>query len=137
MSELLLIDDDSGQLATEVRQAFPAPGHRIAVARTAAEGVARVRATPPDVVLLSLGLPDQCGLAVYRQIRGLDGQVPVIFVTKSREARAAIEAIKEGAYDCLFKPPDPGQLAQVVAEALEIGRQLHEPSLATAGSAAV
>ena len=96
-----------------------------------AEGVACVRAAPPDVVLLNLGLPDQCGLAVYRQIRGLDGQVPVIFVTKSREAKAAIEAMKLGAYDCLFKPPDPGQLAQVVGEALEIARRLREPPLAT------
>jgi two-component system nitrogen regulation response regulator GlnG len=130
MSDLLLIDDDPGQLVAQVRQAFPAPGHRIAVAGTGTEGVARVRAAPPDLVLLSLGLPDQCGLAVYRQIRGLDGQVPVIFVTGSREARAAIEAMQQGAYDCLFKPPDPGHLAQVVAEGLEIGRRLHEPSLA-------
>ena len=89
MSDLLLIDDDPGQLATQVRQAFPAPGHRIAVARTGAEGVARVRTAPPDVVLLSLRLPDQCGLAVYRQIRGLDGQVPVSFVTGSKGAKAA------------------------------------------------
>src|SRR5262249_53408991 len=136
MSDLLLIDDDPGQQVTQVRQAFPAPGHRIAVAHTGAEGVARVRATLPDVVLLSLGLPDQCGLAVYQQIRDLDGQVPVIFVTKCGEAKAAIEAIKQGAYDCLFKPPDPGHLAQVVREALEIGRQLHEPSPASQPDAA-
>ena len=43
MSDLLLIDDDPGQLVTQVRPAFPAPGHRIAEARTGAEGVARVR----------------------------------------------------------------------------------------------
>ena len=76
MSDLLLIDDDPGQLVTQVRQAFPAPDHRIAVARTGAEGVALVRAAPPDLVLLSLGLPDQCGLVTFGQIRGLDGQVP-------------------------------------------------------------
>jgi two-component system nitrogen regulation response regulator GlnG len=137
MSELLLIDDDSGQLATQVRQAFPAADHYIAVARTGAEGVARVRADPPDVILLNLGLPDQWGLAVYRQIRDLDAQVPVIFVTGSREAKAAIEAMKQGAYDCLFKPPDPGHLAQVVGEALEIGRRLHELPLATEPAAAL
>ena len=136
MSDLLLIDDDPGQLVAQVRQAFPAPGHRIAVVGTGAEGVARVRAAPPDVVLLSLGLPDQCGLGVYRQIRDLDGQVPVIFVTKCGEAKAAIEAIKHGAYDCLFKPPDPDHLRQVVREALEIGRQLHEPSPASEPAAA-
>jgi two-component system nitrogen regulation response regulator GlnG len=128
MSDLLLIDDDPGQLVTQVRQAFPAPDHRIAVARTGAEGVARVRAAPPDVVLLSMGLPDQCGLVTYGQIRGLDGQVPIIFVTGSREAKAAIEAMKQGAYDCLFKPLDPDHLCQVVEEALEIARRLREPS---------
>jgi two-component system nitrogen regulation response regulator GlnG len=130
MSYLLLIDDDPGQLVTQVRQAFPAAGHRIDVARTGAEGVTHVRTAPPDVVLLNLRLPDQCGLAVYQQIRGLDGQIPVIFVTGSREAKAAIEAMKQGAYDCLFKPPDPSHLGQVVGEALEIARRLRKPSLA-------
>src|SRR6516165_11487835 len=124
MSYLLLIDDDPGQLVTQVRQAFPAPGHRVEVVRTGAEGIARVRAAPPDVVLLNLRLPDQGGLAVYQQIRGLDGRIPVIFVTGSREAQAAIEAIKQGAYDCLFKPPDPGYLGRVIGEALEIARRL-------------
>jgi two-component system nitrogen regulation response regulator GlnG len=64
MNHLLLIDDDPEQLATQVRQAFPAPGHCIKVARTGAEGVDHVRAAPPDVVLLQQWLPDQPGLAV-------------------------------------------------------------------------
>jgi two-component system nitrogen regulation response regulator GlnG len=127
MSTLLLIDDDPGQLATLVRQAFPARGHRVEVARTGAEGIAGVRAAPPDVVLLNLRLPDQSGLAVYQQIRGLDGRVPVIFVTGSREAQAAIEAMKQGAFDCLFKPPDPGHVGRIVGEALEVARRLREP----------
>jgi DNA-binding NtrC family response regulator len=128
MSDMLLIDNDRGQLLTQVRQAFPPPEHRIAVACTGTEGIARVRAASPDVVLLSLGLPDQCGLVTYRQIRNLDGQVPVIFVTDSLEARATIEAMKQGAYDCLVKPLDPGHLVQVVGETLEIARRLLEMS---------
>src|SRR5260370_35314751 len=93
MSYLLLIDDDPGQLVTQVRQAFPAPGHRIEVARTGAAGVAHVRAAPPDVVLLNLRLPDQDGLAVYPQVRGPDGRIPVTFVTGSGRAQAAIESM--------------------------------------------
>jgi two-component system nitrogen regulation response regulator GlnG len=127
MSELLLIDDDPGQLVTQVRRAFPAPGYRIDVARTGTEGVAQVRAAPPDVILLNLELPDQCGLAVYQQIRALDGRIPVIFVTGCREARPIIEATKQGAYDCLLEPPDPAHLGRVLGEALEIARRLREP----------
>jgi DNA-binding NtrC family response regulator len=44
--------------------------------------------------------------------------------------------MKQRAYDCLFKPPDPGQQAQVVGEALEIALQLHEPSLGAESAAA-
>jgi DNA-binding NtrC family response regulator len=135
MSYLLLIDDDPGQLVRQVRQAFPAPGHRIDVARTGAAGVAHVRAAPPEVVLLNLRLPDQCGLAVHQQLRGLDGRIPVIFFTGSTEAQTAIEAMKQGAYDCLFKPPDPGHLGRVVGEALEVARRLREPPLAAEAAA--
>jgi two-component system nitrogen regulation response regulator GlnG len=131
MSYLLLIDDDPEPLVRQVRQELPVPGYRIEVARTGGEGVAYVRAVPPDVVLLNLRLPDQCGLAVYQQIRGINSRIPVIFVTGSREAKAAIEAMKQGAYDCLFRPPAPSHLGRVVGEALEIARRLREPSLAT------
>jgi two-component system nitrogen regulation response regulator GlnG len=135
MSNLLLIDDDAGQLAALVRQAFPTPGHRIEVARTGAAGVAHVRAAPPDVVLLNPQLPDECGLTVYQQLRGLDGRILVIFVAGSREVKAAIEAMKQGAYDYLFKPLNPHQLRRVVGEALEVARGMREPA-ALAESAA-
>jgi two-component system nitrogen regulation response regulator GlnG len=128
MSYVLLIDDDPRQLVRQVREAFPDPEHRLEVARTGAEGVERARATPPDVVLLSQRLPDQSGLAVHRQLRDLDGRVPVIFFTGSTEAKAAIEAMKQGAYDCLFKPSDPDHLGRVVGEALDVARRLRELS---------
>ena len=66
-SHLLLIDDDPALIPEQVRRAFPAPAHAVAVACTGAEGLEHVRARPPDVILLDLGLPDQSGLDVYRQ----------------------------------------------------------------------
>jgi DNA-binding response OmpR family regulator len=39
------------------------------VAATGAEGLERVGAGLPDVILLDLGLPDQSGLDVYQQVR--------------------------------------------------------------------
>jgi two-component system nitrogen regulation response regulator GlnG len=130
MSHLLLIDDDPGLVPELIRQAFPAPRHRVGVAHTGAEGVGRVRADQPDVVLLHARLPDQCGLAVYQQIRGLDARIPVIFLG-ARGADAAIAAMKEGAYDYLFKPLDPDHLRHVVGEAVEVARKMREPAAGT------
>src|SRR5262245_36740666 len=129
MPDLLLIDDDPDLIAGQVRRAFPAPAHRVEVARTGADGLAHVQAEPPDAILLDLRLPDQSGLEVYRQVRQIDARIPVIFITMTKGADTAIEAMKEGAYDYLFKPLDLHQLRRVVGEALEVARRMREPAV--------
>src|SRR6266853_1407125 len=129
MAHVLLIDDDPVLIPEQVRQAFPGPRYRVEVAGTGAEGLERVGATPPDVILLDLRLPDQSGLEVYEQIRKIDARIPVIFVTLAKTADAAIEAMKQGAYDYLFKPLDLHQLRRVVGEALEVARRMREPAV--------
>jgi DNA-binding NtrC family response regulator len=129
MAELLLIDDDPDLIEEQVRQTFPAPRYRVEVAATAGAGLERVRSQAPDVILLDLRLPDQSGLEVYQQIRQLDSRIPVIFITLAKSADAAIEAMKEGAYDYLFKPLDLFQLRRVVGEALEVSQRMREPAV--------
>src|SRR5262245_19139685 len=131
MAHLLLIDDDPDLIAEQVRHAFPTPAHHVEVARTGAAGLDRVRAAAPDVVLLDLRLPDRTGLEVYEKIRAADARIPVVFVTLSKTADAAIEARKRGAFDYLFKPLDPAQLRRVVGEALEVAKRMREPAVLT------
>src|ERR671935_1700798 len=47
----------------------------------------------------------------------------------AKAADAAIEAMKQGAYDYLFKPLDLHQLRRVVGEALEVARRMREPAV--------
>ena len=129
MAHLLLIDDDPAVIPEQVRQAFPAPRYRVEVADTGAAGAQRARAGSPDVILLDLRLPDQSGLEVYQQLRQIDPRTPVIFITLAKSADAAIEAMKQGAYDYLFKPLDLDQLERVVREALEVVRRMRAPAV--------
>ena len=129
MGRLLLVDDDPDLILAQINQVFGASQHRIDVARTGTEGIRRVAERAPDVVLLDLRLPDQSGLEVYQQIRRLDARIPVIFVTMAKAADAAIEAMKQGAYDYLFKPLDLHQLRRVVGEALEVAQRMREPAV--------
>ena len=126
MAYLLLIDDDDFLIPQQVRRAFPPASHRVEVAGTGAAGLEIVRTDPPDVILLDLLLPDQSGLEVYQQIRRIDARIPVIFITMAKTADAAIEAMKHGAYDYLFKPLDLQQLRRVVGEALEVARRMRD-----------
>src|SRR5438876_4137733 len=129
MAHVLLIDDDPVLIPEQVRQAFPVSRYRVEVAGTGAEGLKRIGTRPPDVILLDLRLPDQTGLEVYQQIRKIDARIPVIFVTMAKTADVAIEAMKQGAYDYLFKPLDLHQLRAVVGEALEVARRMREPAV--------
>jgi DNA-binding NtrC family response regulator len=129
MAHLLLIDDDPALIREQVQLAFPAPEHRVEVAESGAEGIARVLASPPDAILLDLRLPDQSGLEVHQAIRGIDARIPVIFVTMAKTADSAIEAMKQGAFDYLAKPLDLSQLRRVVAEALEVASRMRSPVL--------
>ena len=129
MAHLLIIDDDPDLLPDKVCHIFPAPAHRVEVAYTGAEGLRRIAVALPDVILLDLRLPDQSGLDVLRSIRQIDARIPVVFVTLARSAEAAIEAMKQGAYDYLLKPLDMQKLDRVLGEALKVARLMREPAV--------
>ena len=99
------------------------------MACTGAEGLAHVRARPPDVILLDLRLPDQSGLDVLRQLRDIDARIPVVLVTVVRSADSAIEAMRQGAYDYLLKPVDLQKLDRTIGEALKVARLMREPAV--------
>jgi len=121
-ASLLLIDDDPGIVPEQVQHTFHAPEYKVDVVGTGRDGLAAVRRNRPDVVLLDVRLPDQSGLEVYQSIRDIDARIPVIFVTTTKSAEIAIDAMKQGAFDYLNKPLDLAELRRVVSEALEVVR---------------
>jgi two-component system nitrogen regulation response regulator GlnG len=129
MARLLLIDDDPVMILDQLTHALGPRGIRVEVARTAEEGLREVTAHPPDIILLDVHLPDLPGLEVYQRIREVDARIPVIFITWAAAAETAIEAMKAGAYDYLFKPLDLARLRGVVVQALELGRLMREPAV--------
>jgi len=129
MGRMLLVDDDPAMILDQLTHALSPEGIRIDVARTAEEGLQHVACQPPDVILLDVHLPDLSGLEAYQRIRQIDGRIPVIFITWAATADTAIEAMKKGAYDYLFKPLDLARLRGVITQALELGRLMREPAV--------
>src|SRR6516165_5092632 len=129
MGRVLLVDDDPVMILDQVTHALSPKGIRVDVAHTANEGLRQVAAQPPDVILLDVRLPDLSGLEVYQRIRQIDGRIPVIFITWAATADTAIEAMKQGAYDYLFKPRNVARLRSVVTQALELGGLMRRPAV--------
>lgn len=71
------------------------------------------------IVLLDLKMPGMDGIEVLSRIRKLDEKIQVIIITGHATVATAIQAMKQGAYDFITKPFEPGQLIVIVNRALE------------------
>ncbi|HEY0250816.1 MAG TPA: sigma-54 dependent transcriptional regulator, partial [Kofleriaceae bacterium] len=111
------------------------PEFRVTVAERGDAGLAIIKARTPDVVLLDMRLPDASGTQIFEQIRALDARIPIIFITTAKNAELAIEAMKLGAFDYLYKPLDLAKLRQVVGRAVQIAH-LREPVTLESGESA-
>jgi DNA-binding NtrC family response regulator len=126
MNTVLIIDDDD-QLRASFLKLLAEEGFAARGAASGEAGLAMVRESAPDVVVLDLRLPGMNGLETFRAIHGIEPKLPVIIMTAYGVAETAIEATKLGAFDYILKPFEvPGMLA-VIRQALEAGRFMRSP----------
>src|SRR5947209_1392896 len=128
MPSLLLIDDEPSILHA-FRRAFRPPEFDLGTASSAAEGIAAVQKSSPDVVILDVHLGDATGLETFERIRQFDARIPIVLITGHGTTDLAIEAIKRGAYEYLLKPLELPQLRDLVAKACQSSRLMQVPAV--------
>jgi two-component system nitrogen regulation response regulator GlnG len=134
MGDILVVDDDRTVLHL-AEKALRDAGHTVHTARSAEEGLQKVREIRPDVVLLDIVLPGESGLGVFQRIQEMDRRLPVIFITAGAGSETAIEAMQLGAYDYVAKPLELAPLRDLVQQAIETRRMMNVPvALPTAES---
>ena len=102
MSRVLVVDDDR-QLLRALRITLAARGYDVTVAGDAATAIRLAARTPPDVVVLDLGLPDMDGVAVIEALRGWSA-APIIVLSARDAGPAKVHALDVGADDYVTKP---------------------------------
>jgi DNA-binding response OmpR family regulator len=101
---ILLVDDDAlmrRSLAFHVEQA----GYQVHTAANAEDALALVRHSPPDLVILDIGLPGMDGLDALRELK-TKHNLPVIFLTARRRELDEVVGLELGADDYITKPFD-------------------------------
>ena len=102
MTRVLVVDDDPHILRT-LRIHLTARGYTVTTAQTGREALRAGADTPPDVVVLDLGLPDLDGVAVITELRRWS-TVPIIVLSARTDAADKIRALDTGADDYVTKP---------------------------------
>ena len=109
MSAAVLIVDDEPQIQRFLRHALEAAGYRVLSAETAAAAFSAVKATPPDIAIVDLGLPDTDGITLIGQIRQTS-MLPIIVLSAQDDEARKIAALDMGADDFVAKPFAIGEL---------------------------
>jgi len=101
--QILLVEDDIS-LAEGLQNALRHEGFAVNHVDHGQAAISTVRAEPPDVMVLDLGLPDMDGLTVLKTIRVKHPQLPVLILTARDALADKIEGLDNGADDYLVKP---------------------------------
>ena len=105
MQNVLVIDDDE-KICWAFAQFLEGEGYRPSIANNAEEGLRRIAADKPDVVLLDVKLPGMSGLEALGEIKVRHPWVIVIIITAYDDVETTIEAMRLQAFDFVPKPID-------------------------------
>ncbi len=113
----ILIVDDEPAIRRFLKASLEAQGFEIVAAEDAGQALAAVTHAKPELMILDLGLPDQDGLEVIRQVRG-SGALPIIVLSVRSDEAGKVAALDAGADDYMVKPFGVEELLARVRAAL-------------------
>jgi two-component system, OmpR family, KDP operon response regulator KdpE len=99
----ILVVDDERQIVRALRVGLTAHGYEVLTATNGDEALDLAAATPPDAVILDLGLPGLDGLEVCRTLREW-ASVPILILSARTQEREKVAALDLGADDYITKP---------------------------------
>jgi DNA-binding NtrC family response regulator len=125
MSNILVIDDNRA-VATALDVLFHLDGWRTLAAGSPAEGLALLARGGIDLVVQDMNFTADTtsgeeGIALFRRIRDIEPDMPVILLTAWTHLEQAVELVKLGAADYMGKPWDDRKLVATVRNLLELG----------------
>ena len=127
----VLIIDDNTSVITALEVLFSLHDIDTLRATSPQQGLALLQDNPIDLVLQDMNFTEDTtsgeeGVALFKQIRQLHPDLPVILLTAWTHLDAAVSLIKNGAADYLAKPWDDKKLLATSLNLLELGQTQRE-----------
>jgi two-component system KDP operon response regulator KdpE len=119
----ILVIDDEPQILRALKTILSAKHFKVSTANRGEEGLALAAASPPDLIILDLGLPDIDGFTVCSRLREWT-KIPIIVLSVREEEKDKVRALDEGADDYLVKPFGIDELLARIRVALRHATQI-------------
>ncbi len=122
----ILIVDDEAPLRQSLGLLLSESGYSVESEGNPARALARAEAEAFDLILCDVRMAEMDGLTFLRRYRGAGGSALIVMMSAYGNEDAAIEAMREGAYDYLAKPFRPDEVILTVRKAAERERLTRE-----------
>ena len=120
--KLVMIVDDDESVRDLLEFVVKKEGFRVETAGDGEEGLNKIQAMLPDIILLDLMLPRYGGFEVLRQLQGGDtAKIPIVIITGRYTDRTTAEMIRQesNVMDFMEKPLKPAVLAMTLHKLLK------------------
>jgi len=128
LKRVLIIEDDK-DIVELVRYNLEKEGFQVGAAGDGLSGLAQVKKSPPDLLLLDLMLPKLSGLEICKDIRREPAlnRLPILMLTARGEESDRVVGLELGADDYVTKPFSPRELVARVKALLRRAEPAAEP----------
>ncbi|MEZ5361755.1 MAG: response regulator [Bryobacterales bacterium] len=120
MAKILIVDDSSFQRRL-VRGLLTKLGHEVIEADSGASGLAMLRESRPELVLVDLLMPELSGYEVLERLQQESCPIPRVVLTADVQETAKQQCLGLGAFRVLNKPPKEKLLHETINLALGEG----------------
>lgn len=116
----IVVADDEESVRWTLKKALDRSGYAVYTVADGKAAVDTAERVGADLVLMDIKMPTLDGLEALSLLRERHPEAMVIVMTAFGSLRAAVEAMKRGAYDYITKPFDFEELSLLVRRALEV-----------------
>ncbi|MBU2551999.1 MAG: sigma-54 dependent transcriptional regulator [Proteobacteria bacterium] len=115
----ILVIDDEENMRLVLKTILEREGYRVRQASDGREGLDVLAGGGVDLVLCDVRMPNMDGAAFLHEAVGRDAAAPVIMMSAYGTVDSAVQALKAGAVDYVFKPFQPDEVLLKLKRALE------------------
>ena len=115
--KILVVDDDTA-FCVMLKTFLQKKAFDVVNAFSGAQAIEQLKDVAFDVVLIDIRLPDSDGLQLLKYIRENSLKASVILMTGYTDIKAAVNAMKLGAFDYVGKPINPEEILHIIGLAL-------------------
>ncbi|SFT98374.1 sigma-54-dependent transcriptional regulator [Halomonas saccharevitans] len=115
----VMIIDDEAHLRITAGQTLELAGYAPQAFDSAEAALAALTPDFPGVIVSDIRMPGMDGMALLREVRNRDPDLPVILITGHGDISTAVEAMREGAWDFLEKPFPGERLVEMVRRGVD------------------